>query len=98
MKPSIFRNAFERGDLASDTRGRSDARPCRHSIDDHCACSALTESATKSRTLKSKIVAQDVEQRSRRIDVQGVRFTVHLQCDVAHYRSPYTNGLSGLQV
>ena len=63
---------------------RRDARPDRRAIDDHGARPALAKSATKPRTLQAEIVAQDIEQRSRRVDIHGVRLAVHLQCDVAH--------------
>ena len=56
-------------------------------VDDHRARPALAESAAKPRTLQAEIVAQDIEQRSRRVDIHGVRAAVHLQCDVAHARS-----------
>ena len=53
-------------------------------VDDHRARAALAESAAEARTLQAEIVAQDVEQRRRRLDVHGVRAAVHLQRDVAH--------------
>ena len=46
--------------------------------------SALAQSAAESRTLQSKIVAQNIEQGSRGIDIQCVHFPVHLQCEVTH--------------
>ena len=63
---------------------RRDARPNRRAVDDHRARPALAKSATKPRTLQAEIIAQDIEQRSRRVDIQGVRAAVHLQCYVAH--------------
>ena len=53
-------------------------------VDDHRAGAALAEPAAEPRALQAEIVAQDVEQRRRRIDVHGVRRAVHLQRDAAH--------------
>ena len=81
------RQAFERGDLgALHRRHRPDARPDRLAVDDHRARAALAEPAAEPRTLQAEIVAQDVEQRRRRIDVHRVRRAVHLQCDVGHQK------------
>ena len=63
---------------------RRDARPGRRAVDDHCARPALAKSAAKPRTLQAEIIAQDIEQRSRRVDIHGVGSAVHLQCYVAH--------------
>ena len=63
---------------------RRDARPHRLAVDDHGAGAALAESAAEPRALQAEIVAQDIEQRRRRLDVHGVRAAVHLQCDGAH--------------
>ena len=39
---------------------------------------ALAEPAAKPRTTQIQIVAQDVQERRRWIDIQSVRFAVHL--------------------
>jgi hypothetical protein len=85
MELTVFGDPLKGCDLALHTRSGCDARPCGDSINDHCARTALAEPATKPRTSQAEIITQYVEQRSRRIDIQGVRFTVHLQRDVAHY-------------
>ena len=54
-------------------RGRRDARPNRDAVDDDGAGAALAESAAEPRALQAEIVAEDVEQRSGRIDVHRVR-------------------------
>ena len=62
---------FERGDLgALDRFHRRDAGSHRLPFDDHRAGSALAEAAAELGTVQFQIVAQDVEQRRRRIEVQ----------------------------
>ena len=69
----FLRQPFERGDLALHRGARRDARAHRRAVDDHRARAALAQPAAEPRALQAEIVAQDVEQRRRRIDVQGVR-------------------------
>ena len=84
--PSL-REPFERRDLAS---ARSDSGVMHDriadAVDDHRARAALAEPAAEARALQAEIVAQDVEQRRRRLDVHRVRGAVDLQCDRAHAR------------
>ena len=85
MQHAVFREPLERGDLgALHRRHRPDARAHRFALDDDRARAALAEPASESRPLQAEIVAQDVEQRSRRLDVHGVRLPVHLQREIAH--------------
>src|SRR5206468_12616370 len=95
--PAFFGQALERGDLTFNRRSLGDARPRRRAIDDHCARPALAKSATKPRTLQAEIIAQDIEQRSRRVDIQGVRSPVHLQFNVAHYPFSLRHGVDAIQ-
>src|SRR5206468_10051828 len=68
---------FERRDFgAVDGAHRRHARPDRTAANDDGAGAALAEAAAKLRASKGEIVAQDVEQRRCRIDVQGVRAAV----------------------
>ena len=50
-----------------------------YAVHDHRARPALAKPATKSRPLQAEIVAKDVEQRRRGIDIHSVRAAVHLQ-------------------
>ena len=75
---------FERRDLAFDARRGRDARPDRDAVDDHRARAALPESAAEPRALQTEIVAQDVEERNGRLDVNGARGAVYFQIDLAH--------------
>jgi len=85
MEHAVLGQPFERGDLGALHGGRGpDTRSNRLAFDDHGACAALTESATEAWPSQAEIVAEDVEQRSRRIDIHGVRLPVHLQGDGAH--------------
>src|SRR5688572_5477681 len=84
MEPAVFGQSFERRDFAFDAGGRSHARPCRDTVDDYRAGSALSEPATESRAAQSEVIAQDIEQRSGWVDIHRVILPIHLQCDVAH--------------
>ena len=55
-------------------------------FDDHRAGAALAEAAAELRTAQLEVVAEHVEQRRRRIDVDGVRPPVDLQCQHDHVR------------
>ena len=69
---AVLRQPFERGDLGALHRGhRPDARPHRLALDEHRAGAALAEAAAEARALQAEVVAQDVEQRRRRVDVHG---------------------------
>src|SRR5712691_12469701 len=92
--PSLGQS-FERGDLALDGGTRRNARPNGSAVHDHGACPALTKSAAKPRALQFEIVAQDIEQRSRRVDIHGMRPPVYLQGDVAH--SPLSLRIGSLE-
>ncbi len=81
-----FGESFERSDFSFHGRGRSNARPNRDAVHDHCARPALAQPATKSRPLQAEVVAKNVEQRRRGIDIQSVRTSVHLKGDFAHSR------------
>src|SRR5439155_26224073 len=84
VEGAILGQAFESGDLGLYAGDRCDAGPRGGSVDDDGARSALAESAAEARTLQAEIVAKDVEERSGWIDIDGVRTTVHLQCNLAH--------------
>jgi len=72
MQLTVLGESFEGSDPAFHSGHRNDAGPGGHAVHDHRARAALSEPAAESRTLQAKIIAQDIEKRSRRIDVQGV--------------------------
>src|SRR5437773_2909901 len=77
MQHTVLSQPFERGDLGALHAGDgSDARSNRFAFDDHGAGAALAESAAEPRPLQAEIVTEDVEQRSREIDVQLMRLAV----------------------
>src|SRR5262245_24191397 len=92
MELAVFGQAFERGDLrARNRRHRSNARPHGFVLDEHRARAALPESTAEARTVQIEIVAKDVEERRRRVDVNRTRRAVHPQCDVGHGEESPTN-------
>src|SRR5205085_9091369 len=77
----------ERDDLgAGDGADRRDAGAHRAAADDRRAGSALAEAAAELWTAEPEIVAQDVEERRRRIDVHRMSSTVDAKRDGAHRR------------
>jgi hypothetical protein len=54
---------------------------------DHGACSALSHAAPEMWPAQTEIVIQNIEQRCRRVDLQGARLVVHLQGDRIHETS-----------
>ena len=77
--------AIERGDFVSrDGFDRRDAGANRLTFHDHGAGAALAEAAAKFRSAKIQIVAQGVEQRSRRIKIQRVAGAVNFDRNGAH--------------
>src|SRR5438552_967367 len=94
MELAVFGNSFKRYDFTLNAGNRRDARPRRHAIDDHRARPALAQSAAETRTSHANIIPQGVQQRGRRIDIQRVRSTIHLQGDITHLGSPYACGCS----
>src|SRR5947208_4742144 len=66
----LFRCAqpFERCDgFFLKGRNWSDAGPDRLALDNHCARSALTQTTTKAGSVKIEVIAQNVEQRGRKV-------------------------------
>src|SRR3954463_8628781 len=76
---------FKSGDLrAVDSTDGCNARPYGTPAGEHRAGAALSKSATKLRPSQSKVVAQDVEQRSRGIDINRVTLPIDDESDRAH--------------
>ena len=84
MELPLLREPFERRDLALHARGRRDARAHGGAVDDDGARAALAQPTAEPRALQAEVVAKDVQQRRRRIDVHRVRTSVHSQVDGAH--------------
>src|SRR5262249_61585308 len=76
---------LERDDLRSGRRGdRRDARSNRVPARDPRARAALTESTAELRPAQCEIVAEYIEKRRRRIDVDRVRTAVDGELNDAH--------------
>ena len=76
---------FERRDLGAVHRAdRRDAGADGRPVDDHRAGAALAEAAAELRSAEREVVAEDIEQRRRRIDVDRVRLAIHGEADGAH--------------
>ena len=76
---------FERGDVAARNGfHRRDARPNRLAFDDDRARATLAEPAAEFRPVHGELVAQDIEQRRRLIDIDGLRAAVDPQIDSGH--------------
>ncbi len=72
--------ALERRDRSrADLADRRDTRADRTSVGEHRARAALALAAAELRPAKGEIVAQDVEQRRRGIDVDRLRASVNVQ-------------------
>src|SRR5579864_3371321 len=81
-------DAFQRGDVGA--RYCIDGRYAgadRLTLYDHRARSALPQAATELRPAQLQIVAQHIQQRSRRVHIHGVRPAVDFQIDCAHVPS-----------
>src|SRR6185503_19997207 len=77
--------SFERRDLSSRNRaGRGHARADRSAARQHGACAALAEAAAKLRPAETKIVAEDIQKRSRRIDINRVALAIDGESNRAH--------------
>ena len=81
--------AFERRDLSAVQGAyRRDAGANRTLPDDHRARPALTQAASELWPAKRQIVAEHIQQRRRRIDVDHVSRAVHRQGKLAHGALP----------
>src|SRR5207247_8233942 len=67
-----------------DAADRRDARSDRLAFDDDHAGSALPESAAELRSAQLEVVAEDVQKRRRRVDIQCVRSTVYFDRNSTH--------------
>src|SRR3990172_3876714 len=77
--------SFERRDLGAVKRGdRCDAGPDGAAPHDHCAGTALAEPAAELRPVDGEVVAEDVQQRRGRIDINSARTAVDGQRNHAH--------------
>src|SRR5205085_7819565 len=81
---AVAREAFECGDFGFHRRRRHHARTNRRTVDDHCACAALPQTAPELGALQPEVVAQHIEQRRGRFNVYRVGTAVHLKIDPAH--------------
>ena len=76
---------FESDDLDAQHRlDRGDAGADRLALYKNRAGSALSETAAEFRAAQAQVVAQHVQQRSCRIDVQAVRLSIYFQREEAH--------------
>src|SRR5579863_9029899 len=63
-------------------------------IHDHCARAALSEAASESRAMQFQVVAQDVQKRRGRVNLNDSRLAIHFQRDSRHGEIPFSTGRS----
>jgi len=79
--------AFQSDDvLPGQERDRQLARPHRHVVDKNRAGATLPKTATKPGIVQAEIVSQDVQKRTIRIDIHGVRLAIYVEGCLAHIR------------
>src|SRR5439155_531625 len=80
---------FEGRDLrAGDRADRRHARTDCAAADDDRARAALAETAAELRPAEPEIITEHVQQWRRRIDVEAMRTSIHVQCNFTHLASP----------
>ena len=67
-------------------------------FDDDRAGAALAEPAAELRSAQLEVVAEDVQQRRRRIDIHGLRPAVHLQRQTGHHGEDKTRRVSFTEI
>lgn len=76
---------FERRDLgAADGAHRRHARTDRSATRNYRACPALSKAAAELGAAQAQIVAENIQKRGRRIDIDGVALTVDRQSNGVH--------------
>src|SRR5678815_3306962 len=75
---------FERGDLTLHRGDRCHARANRLTVDDDCTAATRAKTAPEFRAVQFQIVAEDVEEWRRWIDVNCVPLAVDPESDRGH--------------
>ncbi len=74
---------------AGDGADRCRARPDGAAADDRGAGAALSEPAAEFRAVQTEVVAEHVQERGGRVDVNAARTSVHVELDDAHGGASY---------
>src|SRR5688572_2920237 len=98
MQHAVFGQPLEGGDFrALHRRHRAGARPHRLPAYQHGARAALPQAAAEPRAVELEIVAEHVEQRCRRVDVDHLPPAVNVQCEIGHGRGQSRSAGGGNQ-
>src|SRR3954469_7214887 len=88
---SFERDHFGRADAVHG----SDARPHCAATHEDGAGAALAEAASELRPAKPELVAEHIQQRRGRVDIDGLRFSIDQQPDDAHWPDLTPGGITG---